>query len=136
MCDIQDWTYEDPTPQLPTSQHQPLFHALLLVWKQSYIHDKWSIITSRAYHFPDRELRDLTIRDKAVEGKILLGIVADGSLNEVLVKRSAVSIMWSVANTIMRLMLAVDGTELIGAAGWANVWGMAALLTSIVDGEL
>ncbi|KAK3654391.1 hypothetical protein LTR56_004021 [Elasticomyces elasticus] len=53
---------------------------------------------------------------------------------EVLVKRSAVLIVCSVANTFTRTLLTVDGTEPFGAAGWAGVWGLAALLTSVAYG--
>ncbi|KAK3638279.1 hypothetical protein LTR22_017921 [Elasticomyces elasticus] len=53
---------------------------------------------------------------------------------QVLVKRSAVLIVCSVANTFTRTLLTVDGTEPFGAAGWAGVWGLAALLTSVAYG--
>ena len=53
---------------------------------------------------------------------------------EVLVKRTAVLTACSVANTFARSLMAVDGTEPFGAAGWASVWGLAAVLTSVAYG--
>ncbi|KAK0365242.1 hypothetical protein LTR02_005409 [Friedmanniomyces endolithicus] len=53
---------------------------------------------------------------------------------EVLAKRSAVLIWASMANTFVRVLFTVDGTEALGAAGWASAWGVAALLTSVAYG--
>ncbi|KAK3073179.1 hypothetical protein LTR53_005467 [Teratosphaeriaceae sp. CCFEE 6253] len=53
---------------------------------------------------------------------------------EVLVKRSTVLMTCSVANTFARVLMTIDGTEAWGAAGWAGVWGAAALLTSVAYG--
>ena len=48
---------------------------------------------------------------------------------EVLAKRSAVLVASSVINTFVRTILTVEGSETIGALGWAGVWGLAAALT-------
>ncbi|KAK4552511.1 hypothetical protein LTR86_010355 [Recurvomyces mirabilis] len=53
---------------------------------------------------------------------------------EVLVKRTAVLVACSAANTFTRVLLTVDGSEPVGAAGWASVWAVAALLTSVAYG--
>ncbi|KAK4541398.1 hypothetical protein LTR36_007999 [Oleoguttula mirabilis] len=50
---------------------------------------------------------------------------------EVLAKRTAVLISCSVVNTFVRVFVTIAGTELVGAAGWAGVWGIAAALTSV-----
>ncbi|KAK5109194.1 hypothetical protein LTR62_007279 [Meristemomyces frigidus] len=53
---------------------------------------------------------------------------------ETLFKRTAVLIACSTANTFTRVLLTVEGSEPVGAAGWASVWGVAALMTSVVYG--
>lgn len=50
---------------------------------------------------------------------------------EVLAKRTAVLIACSVTNTFVRVLTTVEGTEPVGAIGWAGVWGIAAALTSL-----
>ncbi|KYG47386.1 hypothetical protein M433DRAFT_63243 [Acidomyces richmondensis BFW] len=62
-----------------------------------------------------------------------LGLGKDGFSKriEVLLKRSVVLIICSVVNTFVRVLMTLDGSEPVGAAGWASVWGIAAMLTSI-----
>ncbi|KAK5122270.1 hypothetical protein LTR85_004181 [Meristemomyces frigidus] len=62
-----------------------------------------------------------------------LGYGPDGfsKRGEVLAKRTAVLISCSVMNTFVRVFMTIEGTEPVGAAGWASVWGLAAALTSV-----
>lgn len=50
---------------------------------------------------------------------------------EVLAKRTAVLISYSMIKTSLRLFMVIEGTEAVGAVGWASVWGLAAALTSL-----
>jgi len=61
-----------------------------------------------------------------------LGLGKDGFSKraEVLLKRSIVLIICSMVNTFVRVLMTLDGSESAGAAGWASVWGIAAMLTS------
>jgi hypothetical protein len=53
---------------------------------------------------------------------------------EVLIKRTAVLVVTSVAHTFLRTWLTIDGTEPFGVLGWSSIWGGAALLTSVAYG--
>jgi hypothetical protein len=61
-----------------------------------------------------------------------LGFGADGLSKraKILGKRTAVLVACSVINTFYRVFVTVKGTEPAGAAAWASVWALAAVLTS------
>lgn len=50
---------------------------------------------------------------------------------EVLAKRTAVLIACTSGNTFVRVLFALEGTEMTGAAGWAALWGSASALTGL-----
>lgn len=53
---------------------------------------------------------------------------------EILAKRTAVLLGAVASNAFARTLISLEGTHALGAAGWASVWGVAALLTSVVYG--
>lgn len=74
--------------------------------------------------------------ENASFGKTLaynLGLGKEGFTRraEVLAKRTGVLVACSLTNTFVRVWMTVDGTEPVGALGWAGVWGLAAALTSL-----
>ncbi|KAI5370851.1 hypothetical protein Slin15195_G017240 [Septoria linicola] len=50
---------------------------------------------------------------------------------EILLKRTAVLAASSFANSLMRSYFTIEGTELVGAAGWSSVWAVASGLTGL-----
>lgn len=50
---------------------------------------------------------------------------------EILFKRTATLAASSFISTFIRAYVIVDGTELLGALGWASVWGSAAALVGV-----
>ena len=49
-----------------------------------------------------------------------------------LIKRTWAVIMASFGHTVLQTWLVVEGAEMTGAAGWAAIWAVAAVLTGIV----
>nr|POE80170.1 hypothetical protein CFP56_79540 [Quercus suber] len=50
---------------------------------------------------------------------------------EVLAKRTAVLVACTSVSTFVRVLFALEGTEVTGAAGWAALWGSACALTGL-----
>ena len=50
---------------------------------------------------------------------------------EILAKRTAILASCSFLNAFLRTYVAIEGTELMGALGWASVWAAAAGLTGL-----
>ncbi|KAK4941727.1 hypothetical protein LTR66_014776 [Elasticomyces elasticus] len=53
---------------------------------------------------------------------------------DVLAKRTAVLTLWTFANTWVRVFGTLDGSDALGAAGWAGVWAVASLATGVAFG--
>lgn len=51
--------------------------------------------------------------------------------NEILAKRTAALVISSFLNTFVRSYVTIEGTELVGALGWASVWATAAAIIGV-----
>ncbi|GIZ39394.1 hypothetical protein CKM354_000278000 [Cercospora kikuchii] len=50
---------------------------------------------------------------------------------EILFKRTAILAVSSFANSFMRSYLTIEGTDLLGTAGWSSVWAVASALAGL-----
>ncbi|EME48906.1 hypothetical protein DOTSEDRAFT_84419 [Dothistroma septosporum NZE10] len=62
---------------------------------------------------------------------VRLGDTAFTRRAEILLKRTAILAACSFLNTFVRTYFTIEGTELVGAVGWAGVWAAAAGLTGL-----
>ncbi|GAB7353087.1 hypothetical protein MBLNU459_g3631t1 [Dothideomycetes sp. NU459] len=59
------------------------------------------------------------------------GLASHSSREAVLSRRTLILVLFSAANTFVRVFGTVEGTEIYGAAGWAGLWSAAALTVGI-----
>ena len=60
-----------------------------------------------------------------------LGDVGFSRRAKVLIKRTAILISYTFVNTFVRVFYTIEGTELVGALGWAGNWALAAVFVGV-----
>lgn len=62
------------------------------------------------------------------------GLASYSTREAVLSRRTLILVLFSAANTFVRVFGTVEGTEVYGALGWAGLWSTAALAVGIAFG--